>query len=146
MTENMFSNIPRVSTRHVGHEKKSGVNLISQWLVGPSLERKQKQPRIQVVPSLIWFPVMIPQATARWDSPQISSHFYRGLLTWLEHGAIMIRSGDRGLKSKRLNDFLFTGHLTIIATTSTRLSSSTIFEFQTSDVSRAVALDVGFRK
>ena len=94
----------------------------------------------------LWFPVTIPQATARWDSPQISSHFYRGLLTWLEHGAIMIRSGDRGLKSKRVNDFLFPGHLTIIATTSTRLSPSRIFEFQTSDVSRAVALDVGFRK
>ena len=33
----------------------------------------------------------------------------------------------------------------IIWTTSTRLSASTIFEFQTSDVSRALALHVGFR-
>ena len=30
-------------------------------------------------------------------------------------------------------------------TTSTRLSTSTIFEFQTSDVSRALVLHVGFR-
>ena len=60
----MFSNSAGLHSPRWAREEIWGKSFLAVAR-GPLTGKTEKQRRLQVVPSLIWFPVTIPQATAR---------------------------------------------------------------------------------